>query len=78
LALRAGGILDSVVDGVTGVLYRADPSSHVEVLAEELRRFGATQFDPAEIRRHATGFSRAAFRSRFAAAVSRILEDRTG
>jgi glycosyltransferase involved in cell wall biosynthesis len=78
LALQAGGILDSVVDGITGVLYRTGPSSHVEVLAEELRRFDAAQFDPAEIRRHATGFSRAAFRSRFAAAVSRTLGDRTG
>jgi glycosyltransferase involved in cell wall biosynthesis len=73
VALRAGGILDSVVDGVTGVLYRADRQTHVEVLAEELRRFDASRFDAARLRGHATGFSQEAFRARFAAAVSRAL-----
>jgi glycosyltransferase involved in cell wall biosynthesis len=73
VALRAGGILDSVVDGVTGVLYHADRRSQVEALAEELRHFDASRFDPAQIRRHATGFSQEAFRARFGSAVSRTI-----
>ena len=73
LALRAGGVLDSVVDGVTGTLYRASRQTHVEVLAEELRRFDPSRFDPAKIRRHAGAFSQEAFRRRFAAVVDRVL-----
>lgn len=73
VALRAGGILDSVVGGITGVLYDAEPGSHVEALAEELRRFDASRFDPIRIRRHASGFSADIFRTRFGAAVTRAL-----
>jgi glycosyltransferase involved in cell wall biosynthesis len=73
LALRAGGALDSVVDGVTGTLYRASRQAHVEVLATELRRFDPDRFDPAKIRHHAGGFSQEAFRRRFAAAVEHVL-----
>jgi glycosyltransferase involved in cell wall biosynthesis len=73
VALRAGGILDSVVDGVTGILYHADRNHQVEALADELRHFDASRFDPAQIRLHATGFSREAFRSRFGGVVSRAL-----
>jgi glycosyltransferase involved in cell wall biosynthesis len=73
VALRAGGILDSVVDGVTGILYHADRNHQVEALADELRHFDASRFDPAQIRLHATGFSREAFRSRFGSVVRRAL-----
>jgi hypothetical protein len=56
------------------VLYDADPRTHVEVLAEELRRFDGAGFDPARIRRHAGGFAPEIFRARFGAAVNRALD----
>jgi glycosyltransferase involved in cell wall biosynthesis len=74
IALRAGGVLDSVVDGVTGVLFddRADP---VAALAEELRTFDPTRFSPATIRHHAESFSAPRFRAEVRATIERILAD---
>jgi glycosyltransferase involved in cell wall biosynthesis len=54
LALRAGGYLDSVVEGVTGAFFdRAD----VATLAAALARFDERDFDPAAIRGHAEAFA---------------------
>ncbi|HZS30084.1 MAG TPA: glycosyltransferase [Gaiellaceae bacterium] len=61
LALRAGGYLDSVAEGSTGVFFdRLD----VGGLAEALATFDETAFDPAVIKRHAELFSRERFVSR--------------
>ncbi|HYF47058.1 MAG TPA: glycosyltransferase, partial [Acidimicrobiales bacterium] len=72
IARRIGGVLDSVVDGTTGVLYEGDPED-VGALAAALTDFDAARFDPDGIRAHADGFSRAAFRERFAAEVDALL-----
>ncbi len=70
IAQAAGGALDSVVDGVTGVLV---PGTDVEDWAAALRAFDPGRFDAHVLRRHAEGFSRAAFRARMADVVDGVL-----
>jgi glycosyltransferase involved in cell wall biosynthesis len=72
VALAAGGALDSVVPGVTGVLYPADPDPAAP-LAEVLRSFDGSAYDPVAIRRHAERFSPERFRERFAAQAAPLL-----
>jgi glycosyltransferase involved in cell wall biosynthesis len=74
VALGAGGALDSVVDGVTGILVR-EPS--VEAFAEAFQEITTRDFDAAEIRRHAESFGRERFQREFQAVVERaVSEDR--
>lgn len=58
IAYRRGGVIESVVEGETGVFF--DTQSW-ECLADLLMRFDARVFDPEKIRRHAQMFSTAAF-----------------
>lgn len=67
IALRAGGALETVVDGETGVLV-AEPTSGA--FAEAVERVQRQPFDRAVIRRHAERFSKARFRREFGAAVA--------
>ena len=62
VALAEGGAVESVVDGVTGVLVN-DPS--VEAFAAALRDVSSRAFDSAAIRRHAESFSKARFQEQF-------------
>jgi glycosyltransferase involved in cell wall biosynthesis len=65
VAVDAGGVRETVVDGRTGVLV---PPGDRDALVRALRGdFG--RFDGAEIRRHAQRFSREAFQERLADAV---------
>ena len=65
--LRAGGYLDTVVEGTTGVAFDApEPSAIVD--AVKLLR--ATRWDEHEIRQHADHFSEARFCARLQAIVS--------
>lgn len=57
VALGRGGALETVVDGVTGVL--VEPGE--EALADGLRRAAETTWDPEQIRTHADRFSRDRF-----------------
>ena len=59
IAYGRGGARDSVVDGVTGVLYD-EPG--VEGLCDAIERFEDMRFDTAEIRRRATAFGPERFR----------------
>ena len=69
LALDAGGVRETVVDGETGVLVdEDDPDS----LAEAMREVDFDRFDPERLRRHAEGFSVDRFKQRFAAEVARL------
>ena len=68
IAFAGGGALDTVIDGVTGVLFHEQTS---ESLAEAIRRFETLHFDPAVIRRHAQRFDRRAFEREFVAFVDR-------
>lgn len=73
IALARGGALDTVVDGVTGLLYRADGHDDVDALAAAMRAFDPDRYDAAAIRAHAETFSAATFRQRFVAAVDEAL-----
>jgi glycosyltransferase involved in cell wall biosynthesis len=73
LARGVGGVLDSVVDGVTGRLYPSD-GDEVDALVVAFRSFDAAAFDPSTIRAHAETFGPAHFRTRFSAAVDDALE----
>jgi glycosyltransferase involved in cell wall biosynthesis len=66
VALAEGGAVETVVDGITGVLVR-DPS--VEAFAAALRDVSARPFDGAAIRRHAESFSKARFQQQFRAVI---------
>ena len=62
VAFRAGGALETVAEGRTGVFFdRAAP----DALAEAIERLDATRFDPAGIRAHAEVFDTAVFRARW-------------
>jgi glycosyltransferase involved in cell wall biosynthesis len=74
LALGVGGVLDSVVEGVTGAFYRTDGRrDEVETLAAAMCRFDPDAFDPMVIRKHAEQFAPAVFRRRFADAVEGVV-----
>jgi len=61
VARRAGGVLDTVVDGLTGVFFDgADP----DALAAAVRRAEGIDWQPAAIRAHAERFGRADFEAR--------------
>ncbi len=71
VALDRGGARDSVVDGVTGVLYSgASPDG----LCTGIERFESLRFDEDGLRRHAAGFGP----GRFAAELGQVLLHRTG
>lgn len=58
VALAAGGALETIVDGVTGVLF---PTPSVAAVTAAVERAEATTFDPVALRAHAETFSEAAF-----------------
>lgn len=63
IAYAAGGALETVVEGTTGLFFReATPES----LAEAVVRLDGYRFDPATIRKHASRFDRREFQRRFA------------
>jgi glycosyltransferase involved in cell wall biosynthesis len=61
IAFAAGGALDTVVEGVTGVFFR-EPTP--ESLAEAVRRLEELRFDPWDIRRYAERFDRRRFQEK--------------
>jgi glycosyltransferase involved in cell wall biosynthesis len=66
VAFGAGGALETVVDGVTGVLFDEQTP---EALLEAVARAGATRFDTAALRANAERFSRERFRREMRAAI---------
>jgi len=62
VAFRAGGALDTVIDGATGVFFDEQTPA---ALAAAIERLDAIVFDPAAIRANAERFSLAVFRERF-------------
>ena len=70
VAAKAGGALETVVDGETGAL--VTPGSAL-AMAEGIRRAFDTRFDAVAIRRHAERFSRSRFASQMAAVVDETL-----
>ncbi len=62
VALAEGGAVESVIDGVTGMLVQ---DRSVEAFAAALREVSARAFDSAVIRRHAESFSKERFQQQF-------------
>ncbi len=70
IALAAGGALESVVDGATGILFA--PQS-VEALVDAIRRLDDLAFDPAAARAQAERFSRPRFREEIRAYLAPLI-----
>jgi glycosyltransferase involved in cell wall biosynthesis len=70
VALARGGALETVVDGVTGVLVR---EGGAEAFAHGIRRALDAPFDPGAIRNHAETFARPKFAARMAAVIEHAL-----
>ncbi len=70
VALGAGGALDTVRDGETGILVREQT---VESLMDALRRFEAARFHPDVLVRHAESFSRQRFERDLTALVDETI-----
>jgi glycosyltransferase involved in cell wall biosynthesis len=68
VAYGAGGALETVVEGVTGVFFREPTAA---ALAQALRDLNPAAFDVAAMRAHAETFSAARFREQFAALLAR-------
>ena len=62
VAVAAGGALETVLDGETGVLVAP---GDIDALAHTLARTDFRRFDPDRIATHARAFSKAAFQQRF-------------
>jgi glycosyltransferase involved in cell wall biosynthesis len=71
IAAAAGGALETVIDGVTGLLATLDD---VDSFARAIERIDALDFDPARAVANAERFSVAAFERRLSAHVSGVLE----
>jgi glycosyltransferase involved in cell wall biosynthesis len=69
VAVNAGGVRETVIDGETGVLVPADDP---DAMAEALSETDFTRFASARITAHAQGFSADAFKERFTAEVERL------
>jgi glycosyltransferase involved in cell wall biosynthesis len=67
LALRRGGAVETVVDGVTGLLYE-EPTA--EAFLEAAARLRAARWDPERARARARLFDTARFTERLDAAVA--------
>ena len=75
VALGLGGVLETVVDGETGVFASEATASS---LADALDRVTQQRFDPLRIRANAEQFSTARYLSTFSAAVAETLDARPG
>lgn len=67
IAYAAGGVRETVIDGVTGTFFAEQTAA---ALAVAVARSRTLQFDPGTIRRHAEQFGRERFRERIAAFVA--------
>ena len=75
IAYAAGGALDTVIDGVTGLFFYEQTA---DALAEAVRRLvgmGDERFDPRVIRRHAEQFSAERFQIEMRAFVESAYEE---
>ena len=71
IALRAGGALETVIEGETGTFFEA---SSVDALAATLRGFDETRFEARTLRAHAERFAPPRFVERLRAIVREVVE----
>lgn len=62
IAFGRGGVAETVLDGVTGVLFQ---TQSVEAICNAVHEFESWKFDPARIRAHSEQFSTERFRTQF-------------
>jgi glycosyltransferase involved in cell wall biosynthesis len=72
IAFGAGGALDTVIDGETGVLFAEQT---VEAISAAVKRFNTLTFDPIAIRHHAEMFSTEAFQQKLTAFIEEKYAD---
>jgi len=75
IAYGAGGALDTIKEGETGLYFR-EPTP--ESLIEAVQRLADDAFDPATLRRHAQRFGEEVFRERLGATIDRAYERSQG
>jgi glycosyltransferase involved in cell wall biosynthesis len=75
IAAAAGGALETMIDGVTGVHV---PPGDPRALAEAMRSVDFDRFSPKSIRANAQRFSVECFRERFPQAVGEVVQAHTG
>jgi glycosyltransferase involved in cell wall biosynthesis len=73
IAFAEGGVTETVLNGITGVLVRQQTAP---AFARAVRGFDPTHFEPDMIRRHAERFDRSVFLSRFGGLVAKALAER--
>jgi glycosyltransferase involved in cell wall biosynthesis len=73
IAYGVGGACETVVDGITGVLF---PQQTEEALVAAIRRAADTRFDPDALHTHARRFSRARFMTEMSALIDEVLAQR--
>jgi len=73
VAFAAGGALETIVEGATGLLFR-EPTA--ESLAQTLQRLATTTFDLDLMADHVSAFSPELFRARLAALIAPALRER--
>lgn len=72
IAYRAGGAVETVVEGVTGIFFD-EPTP--EALAEAVRSLDAGAFDPLTMRRHAERFDVSVFREQLGQFIAGVMEE---
>jgi glycosyltransferase involved in cell wall biosynthesis len=73
IAYGVGGVLDSVIDGQTGIYFHEQSADSLN-LAIEKYESGEYFFDPESIRRHAESFSVVSFENKIKAYIDKELE----
>jgi glycosyltransferase involved in cell wall biosynthesis len=73
VAYGEGGVLDSVMEGTTGIFFRA---ATVEALGSAVAEAESRHWDRAAIRAHAATFSRPRFEQEFRAELQRVTQGR--
>ncbi|MFA5114250.1 MAG: glycosyltransferase [Candidatus Margulisiibacteriota bacterium] len=73
IALRAGGALETVVEGETGLFFSPQTP---RALGEALQRFRFLNFDKKRLREHALGFSKAVFQRKIAGLLKEKYEEK--
>jgi glycosyltransferase involved in cell wall biosynthesis len=69
IAYRAGGAVETIVDGVTGIFFdRQEPAD----LAAAITRFEGIEWSPAVLRRHAENFGIEIFQARLLAFLAKV------
>lgn len=71
IALARGGVLESVQDGITGVLYSDESIAH---LADTMQRFDTSAYDATTIRRNAERFAATRFDDEIRSVVLRVID----